>query len=124
MTQPEVLDQDIRALQDWLRAAWQQLGDPALTPFTRRELRNQMKQCAADLRAHLQRAEELDAQFRQARASHPGLELAGDLLPRRFSLFSRRRRLILTTRAKLKFRATKSRLGRYIAHEALSAAAH
>ena len=44
MTQPEVLDQDIRALQDWLRAAWQQLGDPALTP--------------ADLRAHLQRAEE------------------------------------------------------------------
>ena len=58
MTQPEVLDQDIRALQDWLRAAWQQLSDPALTPFMRRELRNQMKQCAADLRTHLQRAEE------------------------------------------------------------------
>jgi hypothetical protein len=62
MTQPEVLDQDIRALQDWLRAAWQQLSDPALTPFMRRELRNQMKQCAADLRAHLQRAEERDRQ--------------------------------------------------------------
>jgi hypothetical protein len=58
MTQPEVLDQDIRALQEWLRAAWQQLADPALTTFTRRELRNQMKQCSADLRAHLQMAEQ------------------------------------------------------------------
>jgi hypothetical protein len=56
MAQPEVLDRDIRALQEWLRAAWQQLGDPSLTPFTRRELRNQMKQCTADLRAHLQAA--------------------------------------------------------------------
>jgi hypothetical protein len=62
MTQPEVLDQDIRALQEWLRTAWQQLGDPALTTFMRRELRNQMKQCSADLRAHLQRAEELQRQ--------------------------------------------------------------
>jgi hypothetical protein len=59
MTQPEILDRDIRALQDWLRAAWQQLADPSLTPFSRRELRNQMKQCSADLRAHLERAAEL-----------------------------------------------------------------
>jgi hypothetical protein len=58
MTQPEISDPDIRALQAWLRAAWQQLGDPTLTPFMRRELRNQMKQCGADLRVHLQRAEE------------------------------------------------------------------
>ena len=56
MAQPEVLDQHIRALQEWLRTAWQQLGDPSLTPFTRRELRNQMKQCTADLRAHLEAA--------------------------------------------------------------------
>lgn len=55
MNQPEILDSDIRALQQWLRAAWQQLGDPSLTAFARRELRNQMKQCSADLRAHLQR---------------------------------------------------------------------
>jgi len=54
MNQPEVLDSDIRALQQWLRAAWQQLGDPSLTPFSRRELRNQMKQCNADLRERLQ----------------------------------------------------------------------
>ena len=50
-----MLDSDIRALQQWLRTAWQQLGDRSLTAFARRELRNQMKQCSADLRAHLQR---------------------------------------------------------------------
>jgi hypothetical protein len=54
MNQPEILDSDINALQQWLRAAWQQLGDPSLTTFSRRELRNQMKQCSADLRARLQ----------------------------------------------------------------------
>jgi hypothetical protein len=54
MNQPDILDSDIRALQQWLRAAWQQLGDPSLTTFTRRELRNQMKQCSADLRERLE----------------------------------------------------------------------
>jgi hypothetical protein len=58
MTQPEVLDQNIRALQEWLRKAWLQLGDPSLTAFSRRELRNQMKQCSADLRMHLKAASE------------------------------------------------------------------
>ena len=61
MNQPEVLDSDIRALQQWLRAAWQQLGDPSLTTFSRRELRNQMKQCSADLRARLQMLAEQQA---------------------------------------------------------------
>ena len=56
MNQPAIFDSDIRALQQWLRSAWQQLGDPSLTTFTRRELRNQMKQCSADLRNHLQLA--------------------------------------------------------------------
>ena len=58
MHQPEILDSDIRALQQWLRAAWQQLGDPSLTTFSRRELRNQMKQCSADLRARMEMAAE------------------------------------------------------------------
>ena len=58
MNQPDLLDSDIRALQQWLRAAWAQLADPALTTFSRRELRNQMKQCSADLRAQLQMAAE------------------------------------------------------------------
>ena len=48
----------MRALQQWLSAAWKQLGDPSLTTFSRRELRNQMKQCSADLRARLQMATE------------------------------------------------------------------
>jgi hypothetical protein len=58
MTEPELLDQNIRALQEWLDAAWKQLGDPSLTAFSRRELRNQMKQCSADLRNHLRAAAE------------------------------------------------------------------
>ena len=62
MTEPEIFDQEIHALQQRLRAAWQQLGDPTLTAFTRRELRNQMKQCSADLKAHLER---LEAQLQQ-----------------------------------------------------------
>ena len=62
MTQPEVLDQNIRALQEWLRNAWVQLSDPAMTSFSRRELRSQMKQCSADLRAHLKAASELSAE--------------------------------------------------------------
>ena len=58
MNQPEVLDSDINAMQQWLRAAWRQLADPSLTTFSRRELRNQMKQCSADLRERLQMAAE------------------------------------------------------------------
>ena len=58
MNQPEILDSDIRAMQQWLRAAWQQLGDRSLTTFSRRELRNQMKQCSADLRERLEMAAE------------------------------------------------------------------
>ncbi|NEV00678.1 hypothetical protein [Bradyrhizobium uaiense] len=54
MTQPDGLDQNIRELQEWLRRAWQQLADPSLTAFSRRELRNQMKQCNADLHVQLQ----------------------------------------------------------------------
>jgi hypothetical protein len=61
MNQPEVLDSDIRAMQQWLRAAWQQLGDRSLTTFSRRELRNQMKQCSADLRERLQMVAEQQA---------------------------------------------------------------
>jgi hypothetical protein len=64
MNQPEIFDadvrdRDIRALQEWLRSAWRRLGDPSVTTFSRRELRNQMRQCSADLKAHL---ESLEAQ--------------------------------------------------------------
>jgi hypothetical protein len=75
---PEVLESDIRALQQWLRAAWQQLGDPSLTAYSRRELRNQMKQCSADLRARLQMAAEQQSGPAQQRAqtySRPELRI-------------------------------------------------
>jgi hypothetical protein len=57
MNQSEIYDRDIRALQEWLRGAWRQLGDASLTTFARRELRNQMKLCSDDLKAYLQRQE-------------------------------------------------------------------
>ena len=63
MHQPEVLDSDIHAMQQWLRAAWRQLADPSLTTFSRRELRNQMKQCSADLRTRLQMAAEQQSEL-------------------------------------------------------------
>jgi hypothetical protein len=31
MDQPAIVDQEIRALQEWLRSAWQQLGNSSLT---------------------------------------------------------------------------------------------
>jgi hypothetical protein len=62
MNQPEILDPDIRAMQQWLREAWRQLADASLTAFARRELRNQMKQCNADLRELLQQAAEQRSQ--------------------------------------------------------------
>jgi hypothetical protein len=63
MNQPEILDSDIHAMQQWLRAAWRQLADPSLTTFSRRELRNQMKQCSADLRARLEMAAEQQSEL-------------------------------------------------------------
>jgi hypothetical protein len=68
MNQAETLESDIRALQQWLREAWQQLGNPSLTTFSRRELRNQMRQCNADLRACLDRAAEYRAELPPAPA--------------------------------------------------------
>ena len=78
MNQPDILDPDIRALQQWLRDAWQQLGDPSLTTFSRRELRNQMKQCSADLRERLQMVAEQQSEPVQQPIpaySRPGLRI-------------------------------------------------
>ena len=58
MGEPEIQNQ-IATLQRWLAAAWRRLGDPALTPFDKRELRNQMKQADLALRQCLALASEL-----------------------------------------------------------------
>jgi len=58
MTERE-LQNHIATLQGWLAGAWQRLGDPALTPFDKRELRNQMKQTDIALRRCLALSVEL-----------------------------------------------------------------
>jgi hypothetical protein len=58
MSEPEILDH-IHTLQRWLAAAWRRLGDPSLTAFDKRELRNQMKQADTALRKCLALSTEL-----------------------------------------------------------------
>jgi len=51
----DVLDQDVQALQEWLRKAWRYLAQPAHTRFDRQEMRQQMKLVEAKLRIGLQK---------------------------------------------------------------------
>jgi hypothetical protein len=53
MTEPDILDRNIQALKELQRAAWQDLTDPLLTTFERREIRNQIKQSDGELRHYL-----------------------------------------------------------------------
>jgi hypothetical protein len=58
MTEPEIQNH-IATLQRWMAGAWRRLGDPSLTLFDKRELRNQMKQADLALRQCLALAVEL-----------------------------------------------------------------
>ena len=51
----ETLDQDTRALKEWVRGAWGQLADPSITSFDRREIRNYMKDAEIALSVGLKR---------------------------------------------------------------------
>src|SRR5260221_6992395 len=53
MTELQILARNTQALKELLRVAWRDLANPMLTPFERREARNQINQYAADLRHHL-----------------------------------------------------------------------
>jgi hypothetical protein len=57
MTELEALDRDISALKELLRVAWKHLADSSLTPFERRELRNQIRHSSAQLRSCLEMLE-------------------------------------------------------------------
>jgi hypothetical protein len=57
MTELEVLDRDICGLKELLRVAWKELASPALTPHERREARNRITLCSAELRRNLQTLE-------------------------------------------------------------------
>jgi hypothetical protein len=54
MTEPDHLGRKIHALKQWQRGAWQQLADPLLSTFERREIRNQIKQSDVELRYYLE----------------------------------------------------------------------
>ena len=53
MTDSDILSRDIHALQELQRVAWSQLASPSLTTFDRREIRNQIRQSEAELKAYL-----------------------------------------------------------------------
>jgi hypothetical protein len=54
MSEADVLSRNIHALKELQRIAWRNLADPALTTFERRELRNEIRQSEAELRAYLE----------------------------------------------------------------------
>jgi hypothetical protein len=76
MTELEVLDRNAQGLKELLRVAWRDLANPALTPFERREARNQINQYGAELRRHLQLIEAERNRLRklQAEGSSPGID--------------------------------------------------
>jgi hypothetical protein len=57
MTELEILDRDIRGLKELLRVAWMELASPARAPHERREARNRITICSAELRRHLEQLE-------------------------------------------------------------------
>jgi hypothetical protein len=57
MTELEILDRDIRGLKELLRVAWKELASSSLTPHERREARNRITLCSAELRRNLQALE-------------------------------------------------------------------
>jgi len=58
MTELEALDREISGLKELLRVAWKDLANPSLTPFERREVRNQINQYTTELRRYLKALED------------------------------------------------------------------
>ena len=81
MTELEILDRDIRGMKELLRVAWMELASPALTPHERREARNRITLCSAELRRNLEALEaervnlRKQALERQGSRSKPQLRL-------------------------------------------------
>jgi hypothetical protein len=65
MTELELLENKIGEFQAHLNDAWRSLSSSSLTPFERRELRNEMKRCGAELQRCL---ELVRAEHRRPRA--------------------------------------------------------
>jgi len=78
MTELQILARNTQALKELLRVAWRDLANPMLTPFERREARNQINQYAADLRHHLALMEAERQRLREqssARSESRGFEM-------------------------------------------------
>jgi hypothetical protein len=69
----DALDQDVQALQEWLRKAWRYLAQPAHTRFDRREMRQQMKIVEEKLRLGLQKISARDKAVRTVMSGRPEL---------------------------------------------------
>jgi hypothetical protein len=54
ITEPDLLSRKIDELKGWQTIAWRRIADTTVTPFERRELRNHMKDCDAELRRCLE----------------------------------------------------------------------
>ena len=83
MTEPDLLSRKIDELKGWQTIAWRRIADPTVTPFERRELRNNMKDCDAELRRCLQIMSE------RVRFHPRSVETVGDSLANlKFRLFA------------------------------------
>jgi hypothetical protein len=75
MAELEILDRDLRGMKELLRVAWKELASPSLTPHERREARNRITLCSAELRRHLDQAEARRVQKQSAQEqTRPGAE--------------------------------------------------
>ena len=74
VTELEGLERNIRELKGWLNAAWRQLASSSPTKFERRELRNEMKRCSAELQRCLRvvEAERTRSRSRQSPGPRSG----------------------------------------------------
>jgi hypothetical protein len=77
MTELEVLDRDIGGLKELLRVAWQELSSSSLTPHERREARNRVTLCSAELRRGLQALEAERATLRKQALEQQGAPTPG-----------------------------------------------
>jgi hypothetical protein len=72
MTELEALDREISGLKELLRVAWKDLANPSLTPFERREARNQIHQYSTELRRYLEALDEKRRGSRKPSPEQPG----------------------------------------------------
>ena len=89
MTEADPLSRKIDALKEWQTIAWWRIVDQLTTAFERREIRNHMKECDAELRRCLHIMSEMSEMSERVR-SHPRSveEIGNSLANLEFRLFA------------------------------------